>query len=195
MQDNILPGDIYTVRVKVANSEGRMDIATGAVSIKGLQGENLANAYLKCETKAKRRATLSICGLGFLDETEVETIQGAKLNVVNVETGEDVGIDTKKVSNSKAKTKAESAGSSEDTIPSPNMENGRYLWDLSGILSENHPAAVAYLKKFKAEEVPNTAGFIWITDAFLVKVEKYLAKPENVEALLSQAGSDSAPAE
>ncbi len=27
---------------------------------------------MKCETKAKRRATLSICGLGFLDETEIE---------------------------------------------------------------------------------------------------------------------------
>jgi hypothetical protein len=29
---------------------------------------------MKGETKAKRRATLSICGLGFLDETEIETI-------------------------------------------------------------------------------------------------------------------------
>ena len=34
----------------------------------------LANAIMKTETKAKRRATLSICGLGFLDESEIETI-------------------------------------------------------------------------------------------------------------------------
>ena len=32
------------------------------------------NAKLKAITKAKRRVTLSICGLGFLDETEIETI-------------------------------------------------------------------------------------------------------------------------
>ena len=30
---------------------------------------------MKCETKAKRRVTLSICGLGMLNETEVETIR------------------------------------------------------------------------------------------------------------------------
>ena len=34
---------------------------------------------MKAETKAKRRATLSIVGLGLLDETETETIPGAKL--------------------------------------------------------------------------------------------------------------------
>jgi hypothetical protein len=33
---------------------------------------------MKCETKAKRRVTLSICGLGMLDETELETISGSK---------------------------------------------------------------------------------------------------------------------
>ena len=43
-----------------------------------MNGEALANAYMKAETKAKRRVTLSICGLGMLDETEVETIPDAK---------------------------------------------------------------------------------------------------------------------
>jgi hypothetical protein len=32
---------------------------------------------MKAETKAKRRVTLSICGLGMLDETEVADIPGA----------------------------------------------------------------------------------------------------------------------
>ena len=36
-----------------------------------LKGEVRANAILKAVTKAKRRATLSICGLGWLDESEV----------------------------------------------------------------------------------------------------------------------------
>lgn len=69
---------VFIVTAKVKNGEGRTDIAKGAVNIKGLQGEALANALMKAETKAKRRATLSICGLGLLDETEVETIPGAQ---------------------------------------------------------------------------------------------------------------------
>jgi hypothetical protein len=39
-----------------------------------LKGDALANALMKAETKAKRRVTLSIAGLGWLDETELETI-------------------------------------------------------------------------------------------------------------------------
>lgn len=65
---------VYIVTSKVANAEGRTDMAKGAVNIKGLVGEALANAIMKAETKSKRRATLSICGLGILDETEVDDI-------------------------------------------------------------------------------------------------------------------------
>lgn len=61
-----------------ARTKDREDIDFGAVSIKGLQGDNLVNAKLKAITKAKRRVTLSICGLGFLDETEIESIPEAK---------------------------------------------------------------------------------------------------------------------
>lgn len=68
---------VHIVTVKVTDKHGRSDMARGAVSVTGLKGENLANAIMKAETKAKRRATLSICGLGLLDETEVETIPGA----------------------------------------------------------------------------------------------------------------------
>lgn len=71
-------GEVYVVTAQASLADGRCDESTGAVSIKGLSGDNLANAYLKCETKAKRRVTLSICGLGLLDETEVETIKEAK---------------------------------------------------------------------------------------------------------------------
>jgi hypothetical protein len=65
---------VFIVTAKVRNKDGRTDIAKGAVNIANLKGEALANALMKTETKAKRRATLSICGLGFLDETEVEDI-------------------------------------------------------------------------------------------------------------------------
>jgi len=68
---------LYQVVARGRDSHGREDEASGVVNIGGLKGENLANALLKCETKAKRRLTLSICGLGFLDETEVSDIPGA----------------------------------------------------------------------------------------------------------------------
>lgn len=71
-------GDILCMTARVRDRSGREDIATGAVNLKGLAGEALANGYMKCETKAKRRATLSICGLAMLDETEIDSIQGAK---------------------------------------------------------------------------------------------------------------------
>jgi hypothetical protein len=48
------------------------------VSLANLKGDNLANALMKAETKAKRRVTLSIVWLGWLDETEVETVAGAR---------------------------------------------------------------------------------------------------------------------
>ncbi len=70
--------DVHVVTVKVQDRNGRTDVAKGAVALGNLQGEALANAIMKAETKAKRRATLSICGLGMLDEVEVETIAGAR---------------------------------------------------------------------------------------------------------------------
>ena len=69
--------DICVTTATVRDKQGRTDSATGAVSIAGLKGDNMANAIMKSETKAKRRATLSICGLGMLDESELETIPGA----------------------------------------------------------------------------------------------------------------------
>ena len=69
-----LKGSVFIVSAKATDKIGRSDEAIGAVSIGGLTGDALANAYMKAETKAKRRVTLSICGLGMLDESEVETV-------------------------------------------------------------------------------------------------------------------------
>ena len=75
--------DVYIVTARAATPDGRTDESTGVVTIANLKGDNLANALMKAETKAKRRVTLSICGLGMLDESEIETIRGAE--VVRVE--------------------------------------------------------------------------------------------------------------
>lgn len=56
----------------------RSDESIGAVPLDNLKGEAKANAMMKAETKAKRRVTLSISGLGMLDETEIDSIPDAK---------------------------------------------------------------------------------------------------------------------
>ncbi len=73
-----LRDDLYIVTAYARDASGRMDASTGVVPLGNLKGENLANALMKGETKAKRRVTLSICGLGMLDETEIESIQNAE---------------------------------------------------------------------------------------------------------------------
>lgn len=69
---------LYIVTVEAALPTGRKDTDVGATPVgtgaTALQGEDRANAVMKAITKAKRRATLSICGLGMLDETEVESL-------------------------------------------------------------------------------------------------------------------------
>lgn len=68
---------LYIVTAAASDAKNRRDEDMGAVNIMGLKGEARANAILKAITKAKRRVTLSICGLGFLDETEVSDMAGA----------------------------------------------------------------------------------------------------------------------
>ena len=65
---------LFIATAKAHDKHGRSDSDMGFAAVGGLKGENLGNAMLKAVTKAKRRTTLSICGLGMLDETEVEDI-------------------------------------------------------------------------------------------------------------------------
>jgi hypothetical protein len=69
---------LFTVHVGAKDKTGRQDEDIGSVMIAGLRGEAKANAMAKAMTKAKRRVTLSICGLGWLDENEVAGLKGAE---------------------------------------------------------------------------------------------------------------------
>ena len=94
--------DVYIVTARATTPDGRTDESTGAVSLVKadgewqsnertgkrffkpngkmipLTGDAFANALMKAETKAKRRVALSICGLGFLDESETDSIPNAQ---------------------------------------------------------------------------------------------------------------------
>lgn len=66
---------ILTVHATASTPDGRVDEDYGVMPLpEKMQGEMRANKIMHCVTKAKRRVTLSICGLGMLDETEIENI-------------------------------------------------------------------------------------------------------------------------
>jgi hypothetical protein len=68
------------VTARAKDRTGREDESTGAVALGTLKGDAMANALMKAETKAKRRVTLSLAGLGWLDETELETIPHVRVS-------------------------------------------------------------------------------------------------------------------
>jgi hypothetical protein len=70
------------VTARATLPDGRADEEIGAVPLGNVQGEARANAMMKAMTKAKRRVTLSICGLGFLDESEIDGALAAQPRMV-----------------------------------------------------------------------------------------------------------------
>ena len=100
--------DVFVVTARAKMNTGRQDESIGAVSLvkedgewktaqsgkryfsgngsyKRLAPDDRANAMMKAETKAKRRVTLSICGLGLVDESELDTIRDKRRVIVTEE--------------------------------------------------------------------------------------------------------------
>jgi hypothetical protein len=78
----------YVALVEASTPDGRVEVEAGAVSVKRADPNDMANALMHAVTKAKRRATIAIVGVGFLDETEALSIPEAHPARVDVETGE-----------------------------------------------------------------------------------------------------------
>ncbi len=74
---------------------GRRDQAVGIVA-KPQSANDRANAEMKSETKAKRRLTLSMIGLGLIDQSELESMQGYQFVDVDA-TGNVQGVSKPKV--------------------------------------------------------------------------------------------------
>lgn len=122
--------DIYIVKAFAKDKAGKVDVASGALTLKGLSGEKLANAIMKAETKAKRRVTLSICGLGMLDETEVEDTIDAK--------PVDAPTYTEKLAIAEKEEKAkQEAFQEQDKLQKAIDDGDAYVYDLSRIKKED----------------------------------------------------------
>lgn len=77
---------IETMRACLPN--GRCVTKKGAVTVEGLKGDNFANAVMKAETKAFRRAVLALVGLNMADESELDTMPVSGRYTMDVESGE-----------------------------------------------------------------------------------------------------------
>ena len=75
VSQNMIDEATYCV-VARANKEGQQADDIAFVDVGAKSGVDKANEMMKCVTKARRRAVLSLIGLGLLDESEVETIPG-----------------------------------------------------------------------------------------------------------------------
>jgi hypothetical protein len=123
--------DLLTIHVKAIDRDGRSDEDLGVVPFPAaLKGEARSNAVMKAITKAKRRVTLSISGLGFLDESEVDSVPGARRpppppapNVMepphDAETGEiiDDGSPPAPDSSSAATTASSAGDTADEAVP------------------------------------------------------------------------------
>ena len=82
-------GEIYTVTAEARRPDGMTNEDEGSVSIgRYIMGEAKANAMMKDVTKAKRRATLGIAGLGVIDESELHSVPDARRVDIDFTTGE-----------------------------------------------------------------------------------------------------------
>lgn len=142
IQSQVTENGVRTVVVRAVAKDGRETADIGVVPVEGLKGADLANAFMKAVTKAKRRAILSLCGLGMLDESELETIKDAPVAKVDpaqgpapapAPTGEFITLPQAK----RFFAIAKSAGKTDDEIRS-------YLNDTLGIEKSAQITRVAY---------------------------------------------------
>ena len=96
-----IDGDLVTVIARAQDQSGRFTddaavIDLSDVSVVGGQnkwgkpvsGIGRPNAIMKAVTKAKRRAVLSLVGLGVLDDSEIDSVRGAQRVAMNLSTGD-----------------------------------------------------------------------------------------------------------
>ena len=71
---NVIEDGCIIVHAKATDASGRVDEDIGVIDCERLRGDAMVNARMKALTKAKRRVTLSICGLSVLDESELHSM-------------------------------------------------------------------------------------------------------------------------
>jgi len=113
----------YVVTAAATLPDGRSDESTGAVSLEGLKGESRANQLMRAESKSKRRATLSLLGLGLLDETEIGSIRDASPAPIDPQTGEALSAQAQAKQQGDASDPSEQPAMSEDELATASIRH------------------------------------------------------------------------
>jgi hypothetical protein len=147
------------VTVTGTDETGRTDTEIGAVPLGNLQGEARANAIMKAVTKAKRRLTLSICGLGWLDETEVESIRDAR--PVNVTADGEI-VDpppaTLIASNGRAVVAVVEPPMPDDELVVKEAAPGAFFQTVASLLDDDEPGIKARMKALGYKAIPGASA-------------------------------------
>jgi hypothetical protein len=160
---------IYSIIVQAKDKLGREDESTAYLDLSGLAGLALSNALMKCETKAKRRVTLSICGLGMTDESEWEDVENCfpvaydfddpqtiQTNVKKAEENIPKSIAEKEVKKELSKRTTPCSLAHKEEIKNLLQKHNLKLSDLVEITSHIFPETSKDLRKmtvFEAEEL------------------------------------------
>jgi hypothetical protein len=203
----------YEVRCRVTFPDGHHVEDLAAIPLSNLRGEALCNAVMKCVTKAKRRTVLSACGLGMLDESEVESIPQARVERApepprkaieppRVEPEPSISDCRRWIQDRLDRANADWATtcalSHKDYKPLCNLHqcvNGiMSLWLEDGVV---YPDAVETDGKRDKTKVASMLKDMWAEDEMEVKdaVEGYLRSKEEEAAKAAGINLDSTPAE
>lgn len=139
---------IVTAKAKMGTKE---DESIGAINIKGLTGEALANAMMKAETKAKRRVTLSISGLGMLDEVEARDLAEQEAKITAQAEADVTETKLSETSERPAFEKEASQVSSDAETPAATTETEYKLRSVQGAIGKPlKQVSISKLSKFLA---------------------------------------------
>jgi hypothetical protein len=142
-------GGLYFVKARAQiASTGKADEDYGVVPLPDWMREPknaaaLANTYMRCVTKAKRRVTLSICGLGgIMDETELDTVPADEKRVLDLRGMEDddvIELLPEKQKPRRLPTEQEAAAFNPPDSPPPPHGNGKVKTNGSGERTARSP--------------------------------------------------------
>ncbi len=134
-----------------------------------MTGDDLCNAIMKAETKAKRRSSLDLLGLGMLDESEIESIPAAQ--TVDIDQAE-----------TKAAKKEKPAEAELKIDPKPLMDAAEELMDCKAF---NEKEKKAYLSIISKTVHSIVAGSQDAQAKYTALMNRIKAEKENREAILN----------
>ncbi len=218
--------DVYCVTARGTTPDGRCDESIGAVPLvekekvwdperynsntqkKGayvptgkmipLSADSLANALMKAEAKAKRRVTLSLVGLGMMDESEIEIAENAERIIIEEQPPQDRKTSEPEKSTKPDQTEKPSKASNKKfeqpaKPQSPSNETGESVELASTIEPENEKPEVFRLVNSKTGTSPSGTEYAQLSIIEVTTGEKMtvLAKEQTVLETVKTLSIDS----